>query len=99
MKKLLGIILVLTLMLGTLTIGVEASQISTEESSVQNVYSAENNHSNTTAVEKTGENSQTQPVSQEEESTTLPTQGTLPEVTEKVSLSTSSTTLGVGESF
>ncbi|MGN0459419.1 MAG: N-acetylmuramoyl-L-alanine amidase [Ruminococcus sp.] len=99
MKKLFAVILLMIFMLGTVTSGVGASSISTEESSVENVYSAENNNSNTTAVEKIGENSQTQPVSQEEESITLPTQEIQPVVTEKVFLSTSSTTLGVGESF
>ncbi|MGN1132136.1 MAG: Ig domain-containing protein, partial [Ruminococcus sp.] len=99
MKKLLAVILLVTFMLGTVTIGVEASSVNTGENSVQNVYAVENNYINTTAVEKTGENSQTQPVSQEEESITLPTEETQPQVTDKVFLSASSTTLGVGESF
>ncbi|MGN1126931.1 MAG: Ig domain-containing protein, partial [Ruminococcus sp.] len=95
MKKLFAVILLLIFMVGTVTSGVGASSVNTRELSVRNGYSADNNYSNSTV----GENSQTQPVSKEEESITLPTQETQPVVTEKVFLSTSSTTLGVGESF
>ena len=98
MKRLFVIFLVFTLVLGTATVGVEASSIGAVESSVENRFSLENsnNRADTADAEVV---SQTRNATQENESTTLPTQGTLPEVTEKVFLSTTSTKLGVGETF
>ena len=98
MKRLFVIFLVFTLVLGTATVGVEASSIGAVESSVENRFSLENsnNKADTADAEVV---SQTRTATQGNESTTLPTQGTLPEVTDQFFLSTTSTKLGVGETF
>lgn len=101
MKRLIGIILVIIMLIGTATVGVEATTVNAEENSV-NTATAIEDYNNVPVGNRIEEVKETQPTSQESETTTSPTEETTPTtpvVTEEVFLSASSTSLGVGETF